>query len=246
VNNKDTQQQTVPKENNSKNLVVLNRVEENKSVLGCDEKMDNTKHKEATNSNDLEMISAIPKLNMDPDQQVRKISAGPTIISEEGEVNNDEDSINDKTGDQADEEDEVMEVINAISSICMWGHEGCTIKSHFKYDWQAENKTCLLNKAMEQKDSITQDNLTSLWEQRAKASQPQPAKTSSAKSRPSTTAAKKTNLNGGLGVKSTLELLKSRIAREECKEDKEKMLRNRELDKMKKLRQAGVTKDYTS
>ena len=41
--------------------------------------------------------------------------------------------------DQADdqeeektEEEKAMEVINAISRICMWGHEGCTIKSHFK------------------------------------------------------------------------------------------------------------------
>ena len=39
----------------------------------------------------------------------------------------------------------------------------------------------------------------------------------------STTAAKKINTNGGLRVKSTLELLKFQIAREECKDDKEKM-----------------------
>ena len=148
---------------------------------------------------------------------------GPTVKSAEGEVNNEEGSLNNTTGNQA-EEDEVMEVINAISSICMWGHEGCTIKSHFKYDWQAENKTCLLKKAMEEKDSITQDSLTSLWEQRAKANLSQLAKSSPAKSKPSTTAAKKINTNGGLRLKSTLELLKFQIAREDCKDEERAFL----------------------
>ena len=212
-------------------------------ALGCDDKLDN--NQKANTQQPAKISSAKSKASAA--QPARKANLTGNLGVNDAPSNNNYLKEGDGTSEHESDKDEVMEMINAISTICMWGHEGCTIKSHFKYDWQAEKKTSLLQKAMKETDPITQDNLASLWEERAKANSQQPAKTGPAKSRaPAGQPAKKANLSGGLGVKNTLELLKNRIAREECKEGREKELRNRELDKMKKLRQAGVTKDYST
>ena len=143
--------------------------------------------------------------------------------------------------DQTEIEETVLDIVNAIETICMWGHEGCTIKSHFKYDWQSEKKSNLLKDAiLLQQDSS--EKVSIMWEQKVGKlpdhSTDQPTKREPSK--------KPTVTSSGLGVKSTLEMLKNRITRAEGTEDREKLQRSIELDKMKKLRQAGITKDFTN
>ena len=71
------------------------------------------------------------------------------------------------------------------------------------------------------------------------------APTKSAKNDTSVKKSKRFDL-GGMGVARTLEMLKEQLNQAaEKDETREKVHRSLELDKMTKLRQAGVTKEYS-
>ena len=146
--------------------------------------------------------------------------------------------------DEKDKKAELINQIKEISSICMWGHDNCTIKSHFKYDWQMERKNELMKKALDNtkvEAEVTRECLKSTLE-----SKPSKDKEPPAARKISNPTSKKIAI-GGAGAKGTLEMLRNRITKAgQPQEDREKIQRNIELDKMKKMRQAGVTKDYSS
>ena len=75
--------------------------------------------------------------NIEQPAQAKNEIAEPYLVDENaGDASSDTENDGSEQADDQEEEkteeEKAMEVINAISRICMWGHEGCTIKSHFK------------------------------------------------------------------------------------------------------------------
>ena len=184
----------------------------------------------------------------------------------------DKDSL-DKTNDEdisnQTEDNECQLIITTITTVCMWGHENCKIDSHFKYKWQEkqtelvkepelksdeidekEPKTLeLTNKSAKSKTNF--DNVKQRWE-KANSTKVSASKSMDIRS-PICTSTNNVSMNkdklrldtGGMGVTKTLEMLKGQLNQAGKKDgNSEKEQRNYELDKMKRLRQAGVTREY--
>ena len=193
----------------------------------------------------------------------------PESISVDQSVRNSMDENREENISPQAEEDECQLIITTVITVCMWGHENCKIDSHFKYKWQ-EKQTELIkdpeitsdelsvegpqkqeskNKSVKPKTNF--NNVKRQWEQGTSskdAASNTYNKKSSINSIPDNVASSKnkTKFNaGGMGVSKTLEMLKVQLNQANKKDgNSEKEQRNYELDKMKRLRQAGVTREY--
>jgi hypothetical protein len=165
-------------------------------------------------------------------------------------------------------------IITTITTICMWGHENCKVESHFKYKWQSKqtnfvqepdispDTTTKITTAEEDEQTINSSDkntkaktdfseVKKQWEGVNEEAQTTHSKLACSKSptKPSinTLIGNKNNTRfdlGGVGVAKTLEMLKGQLNQAGRDANTEKDQRNYELDKMKRLRQAGVTREY--
>ena len=166
-----------------------------------------------------------------------------------------------------EQENECQLVITTITTVCMWGHENCKIDSHFKYKWSEKQTELvkeresnsdeldakepksidLLNKTAKSKANF--DNVKRQWEVTNNSKDTASMQSKSPIHSTANTSTVNKNKNkfevGGMGVTKTLELLKGQLNHANKKDgNSEKEQRNDELDRMKRLRQAGVTREY--
>ena len=171
--------------------------------------------------------------------------------------------VNKNPSEEIEKENELL--ITTITTVCMWGHENCKEKSHYKYKWeskQTEYKPELEESVVTTSDAVISTNkevtaknnfsdVKKRWElpNETRKEDPKPIL-----SKPSSSATNdklngnKNNVKfdmGGVGVAKTLEMLKRQLGQTAKKDaNNEKEQRNDELDRMKRLRQAGVTREY--
>ena len=147
----------------------------------------------------------------------------------------------------------------------MWGHENCKEKSHYKYKWESkqteykpepEESVATTSDAVisTNKEVAAKNNFSDVkkrWELPNETLKEDPKPITSKPSLSATNDKLSGNKNnvkfdmGGVGVAKTLEMLKRQLGQTAKKDaNNEKEQRNDELDRMKRLRQAGVTREY--